>query len=157
MIYLEYERLKEKYYLAQRWFDQALTEQERLITKTMPSAISYDKDSVQSSPSSNMLDDYVIEMEEKRVKEKIERMRLLVDSRESLLNSKEKELRKSHDKFDKIYVNHFIDGLSPKSIAKALNYSISQVYRMIEAIKSAIRKDATKCEKKCANMKTEKN
>lgn len=147
MIFLEYERAKIKYYTAQMWFEEALSEQERLITKTMPSAITYNKPNVKSSPKGNALDDYVIAKEEKRIDRKISRMRKLMDDREKILKVKEQELRKSHDKLDLVYLNWRIDGLSPEEIAKALNYSKSQVYRMIGNIKSLIRKDATKCEK----------
>lgn len=147
MVFLDYEREKIKYYKAQEWFDEALNEQERLITRTMPSAIRYNKPVVQSSPDGNVMDDYVIAMEEKRIKRKIAHRRQLLEDRERLLSIKEKELRKSHDKIDIVYVNWKIDGQSPEQISEALHYSKSQVYRMIGGIKSAIRKDATKCEK----------
>lgn len=147
MVFLDYEREKIKYYKAQEWFDEALNEQERLITRTMPSAIRYNKPVVQSSPDGNVMDDYVIAMEEKRIKRKIAHRRQLLEDRERLLSIKEKELRKSHDKMDIVYVNWKIDGHSPEEISEGLHYSKSQVYRMIGGIKSAIRKDATKCEK----------
>lgn len=147
MIFLDYERAKIKYYKAQSWFDDALTEKERLMTKTMPSAIRYDKANVKSTPNGNVLDDYVISMEEKKINKKIASRRHLLEDRERLLSLKEKELRKSHDKMDIVYVNWKIDGLSPEEISEALHYSKSQVYRMIGGIKSAIRKNATKCEK----------
>ena len=147
MVFLDYEREKIKYYKAQEWFDEALNEQERLITRTMPSAIRYNKPVVQSSPDGNVMDDYVIAMEEKRIKRKIAHRRQLLEDRERLLSIKEKELRKSHDKMDIVYVNWKIDGQSPEQISEALHYSKSQVYRMIGGIKSVIRKDATKCEK----------
>lgn len=147
MLFLDYERAKIKYYKAQMWFEEALSEQERLLTKTMPSAISYNKPNVKSSPNGNVLDDYVIAKEEKRIDKKISRMRKLMDDREKILTVKEMELRKSHDKMDLVYVKWKIDGQSPEEISEALHYSKSQVYRMIGGIKSVIRKDATKCEK----------
>lgn len=147
MLFLEYERAKIKYYKAQMWFENALSEQERLITKTMPSAITYNKPNVKSSPKGNALDDYVIAKEEKRIDKKISRMRKLMDDREKILKVKEQELRKSHDKMDLVYTKWKIDGQSPEEISEVLHYSKSQVYRMIGGIKSAIRKDATKCEK----------
>lgn len=152
MVFLEYEREKRKFEKAQEWFDDALNEQERLITKTMPSAIRYNKPNVQSSQEGNVLDDYLIAMEEKKIKRKIAHRRQLLEDRERLLIIKEKELRKSHDKMDVIYVFWKIDGQSPEAISEALHYSKSQVYRVIGGIKSAIRKDATKCEKKYDKM-----
>ena len=152
MVFLEYEREKRKFEKAQEWFDEALNEQERLITKTMPSAIRYNKPNVQSSQDGSVLDDYLIAMEEKKVKRKIANRRKLLEDRERLLTIKEKELRKSHDKMDVIYVHWNLDGQSPESISESLHYSKSQVYRVIGGIKSAIRKDATKCEKKYDKM-----
>lgn len=147
MVFLDYERAKIKYYKAQEWLDEALNEQEKLMTRTMPSAINYQKPVVQNSPDGNVFDDYLIAKEEKKVKRKIAQRRQLLEDRERLLILKEKELRKSHDKMDIVYVNWKIDGQSPEAISEALHYSKSQVYRMIGGIKSAIRKDATKCEK----------
>ena len=143
MVFLEYEREMRKFEKAQEWFDEALNEQERLITKTMPSAIRYDKTNVKVSPDGNVLDDYLIGMEEKKIKRKIAHRRQLLQDRERLLTIKEKELRKSHDKMDMVYVHWKLLGQSPEAISEALHYSKSQVYRMIGGIKSTIRKDAT--------------
>ena len=146
MIYLEYERFKVKYLEIQNKYNEILTEKENLFTKTQPNAIRYDKESVQGGQPVNGFDEYLIEKESKRIDERLREARQLLDDREKLLRLKEDELRKSRDIINKIYVLKYIDGMHPKKIADSLNYSRSQVYRMLNSIKSAIRKDATKCD-----------
>ena len=59
----------------------------------------------------------------------------------------EKELRLSNDKADVVYCLKFVDGVGTTAIAKRLNYSKSQVYRVLDRIKIEIRKDGKKCDK----------
>ena len=152
MGFLEYERAKNKYVEAQKRFDEVLTEKERLLTRTLPSAIRYDKDVVQSSPTDSPLDDYIIQMEQKELYERIKELRAVLEGRERLLQIAEQELRKSHDKMDIIYLRKYVDRWHPHKISKDLNYSKSQVYRLLSQIQTLIKKDATKCDKKCANI-----
>ena len=142
MIYLDYEECKIKYAQLQIQFNQVLTEKERLFTRTLPNAIRYDKDHVQSSPDSNVLEDYVVALEESKIDESLGRLRQLLEDRERLLELKEKELRKSRDKDDKIYRFRFLDGYGINKIARTLNYSKSQVYRILSQI-----------EKRCDKMR----
>lgn len=144
MIYLEYERYKAKYLEAQRWLNDVLTEQERLFTKTLPNAIRYDKVNVQVSVGTNNIEEYIIAMQEKGIDKRLEECKKILDDRSKLLKMKEEELRKSPDTIDKLYYFKFVDGLSPNQIAKTLNYSKAQVYRMLNQIKSEILKDETK-------------
>lgn len=139
MVYLEYERYKKRFSDVQHIFECMLLEKEMIFTRTQPNAIRYDKDAVHSSINSNMLEQYVIELEETKIDAKLEPIRQILIDRHRLLMLKEQELRKSGNKYDKIYVNYFIDDLSIKDIAKALNYSISQVYRIIEKIRLKIK------------------
>lgn len=131
MIYTEYELCKFKYMELQKRFDAVLTEKERLFTKTQPNAITYDKDHVQMSHDGNVLEDYVIALETGEIDKKIDNLRGLLDDRGKLLRLKEEELRKSTCREDKIYVMRFLDGMNVGLIAKRLNYSNSQVNRII--------------------------
>jgi hypothetical protein len=139
MVYLEYERYKARFYAAQKMFEDALLEKERLFTKTQPNAITYDRDPVQTSPNPNILDDYVIALETERIDERLEPYRVLLKDRECLLDLKERELRKSPDRYDKIYVCKYLDGMSTNRITKALNYSRAQVYRILKQISKKIK------------------
>lgn len=140
MVYVEYEIYKSRFRTAQMWFDDALLEKERLFTKTQPSAITYDRDIVQSSPSGDILDNYVISLEEKKINDKIEPFRQMLIDRERLLIIKEAELRRSPDKYDKIYVMKYLEGWSIGRICKQMNYSRSQVYKILDSITKKIRK-----------------
>lgn len=152
MVFLEYERYLRRFEAAQAALEQALNEQEILVTKTLPRAIRYDKASVQGSASENPMDDYLVEMEVKRIKKRIAYAKQLFDDRERLLKVKENDLKRSTDKLDKVYVHYKLLGENPATISHDLNYSKSQVYRMIESIHTTLRKDATKCDKMRKNM-----
>lgn len=141
MLYLEYERAKARFYASQKMFEKALLEKERLFTITQPKAITYDKDTVQTSPKGDILDNYLIALEEEKIEEKLAPVRRLLKDRERLLDIKERELRESPDRHDKVYVCRFLEGMSIRSIAKALNYSKSEIYRTLQSIKKHINKD----------------
>ena len=141
MLYLDYERAKARFYASQKMFESALLEKERLFTITQPKAITYDKDTVQTSPNGDVLDNYVIALEEEKIEEKLAPIRRLLKDRERLLYIKERELRESPDRHDKVYVCRFLEGMSIRGIAKNLNYSKSEIYRTLQSIKKHINKD----------------
>lgn len=135
MIYIEYEQYRCKYLDLQEQFNHFLTEKERILTRTLPNAIRYDKDKTSSSLDGNPLEDYVIELEESKVDESLDRIRQLLEDRERLLQLKEKELRMSQDVYDRIYRMKYLDCMGINKIAKIMHYSRSQVYRILENIK----------------------
>lgn len=135
MIYIEYEQYRCKYLDLQEQFNHFLTEKERILTKTLPNAIRYDKDKTSSSLDGNPLEDYVIELEESKVDESLDRIRQLLEDRERLLQLKERELRMSQDVYDRIYRMKYLDCMGINKIAKIMHYSRSQVYRILENIK----------------------
>ena len=139
MIYPEYEEAKARYIEAQRIFSEALWEKERLFTMTQPNAIRYDKDKVQISPSGSILDKYVEALEEQGIDEKLTTFRQLLDDRERLLKIKECDLRASSDRFDRVYSMKFLDGMSINQIAKRMNYSRRQVYRIFNEIRRGMK------------------
>ena len=140
MLYLEYERAKANFRSAQVMFEEALLEKERLFTITQPKAITYDKDVIQTSPCGDILDRYVIALEDEHIEEKLRPFRELVMNRESLLDVKERELRKSADVFDKMYVYRFLEGMSIRGISKIMNYSRAQTYKKLQSIQKKIKK-----------------
>ena len=132
--YLEYEQTKDNLERAKKLFAKAILEKERLITKTMPSAITYDKDTVMSSRDDNPLESYIISSETKHVDELIAKYRQSLSDWSVLLEYQEKELRKSKDKYDIIYTMKCIDCMGINKIARIMNYSKSQVYRILKQI-----------------------
>lgn len=135
MVYPEFELYKARYLSLQEQFNVILTEKERLITKTMPSAITYDKDKTSASPSDNPLEDYVISLEEKQIDIKLDKIGTLLELRKKLLECKEQELRLSPDKYDRIYKYRFIEGMGVKKISRIMGYSRAQIYKDLEKIK----------------------
>lgn len=134
MIYKTYEEYKNRYYMTQQNYNDLLTEKERLFVRTQPNAIRYDKLNVKSSPNSNVLEDYVIEKEKKQLDRRIAEMKVLLDDRRNLMLLKEAELRKSKDMYDRIYKMRYLEDMSVERIAKKVNYSVSQVYRILTKI-----------------------
>lgn len=132
--YLEYEQTKDNLERAKKLFAKAILEKERLITKTMPSAITYDKDTVMSSRDDNPLESYIISSETKHVDELIAKYRQSLSDWSVLLEYQEKELRKSKDKYDIIYTMKCIDCMGINKIARIMSYSKSQVYRILKQI-----------------------
>lgn len=135
MIYLEYEATKQRYGEIKAKFESVLREKEELFTRTLPSAIKYDKDQVQVSRNENSLEEYMIQCEQKHIEERLASLRQLLDDWSRLVMLKEIELRKSPCIEDKIYTFRFLDGMSMKQIGKILNYSKSQVYRLVKELR----------------------
>lgn len=138
--YMEYERVKGKYARLQEQFCKILLEKERLMTRTMPSAIRYDKDKVQNAVDDNPLEDYVISVEEKGLDAKIARFRTLLDDWKMMLDVKEQELRKSKDIINRVYVCRYLDGYSVNRMCRALHYEKSRIYQFLEDIENKIGK-----------------
>ena len=131
MVFLEYEQYKAKYLDALGIYNEILMEKERIMTKTMPSAIRYDKDITTTGvPEDNPLESYVMELEKLKIDERLEQVKSIVDDRLKLLNYKKDELMMSQDIHDKVYRMKFIEGYGINRIAKVLHYSRAQIYRI---------------------------
>ena len=135
MIYPDYEKTKWKYNHLQEIFASILLEKEGLFTKALPNAIRYDKDRVQTTIDANPLEEYVISVEDKGIDDRLDDLRQRISDWEILLEFKERQLRKSPDRWDRIYVLRFLDGCSVKKICKIMNYSRSQVYKILTQMK----------------------
>lgn len=138
-VYIDYETYRVKYLEIQSQYNEILTEKENLFTKTQPNAIRYDKVSVQGGKLDNGFDEYLIAKEKAHIDARLIEARQLLEDRERLLKLKEKELRASKDKLDLIYCMRFVDCKRPYAIARALNYSESQIYRILDKIQRDIR------------------
>lgn len=134
-IYPKYEITKCRYDRIQEQFASVLLEKEGLFTKALPNAIRYDKDRVQTTVEGNVLEEYVISLEEKDIDAKLDALRQSLSDWEILLEIQEGILRKSPDRYDRIYVLKYLDGCSIKKICKIMNYSRSQLYKILNQIK----------------------
>lgn len=139
-VYKDYEIYKKLYYSMQNTYNKLLLEKERLFTKTLPDAIRYDSESVEGGKSENEFDEYMSALEDSKIDQRIQEAKQLLFERERLLLIKEKELRQSKDKYDVVYRMRFIDEIKPASIALALSYSESQIYRILDKIQKELRR-----------------
>ena len=138
MIYIEYVEYKQKYYAAQKKYNEILNEKEKLFAKTQPSAIPTDKEIVSGGKPSNAFDNYLIAKEKKKIDERLEEANSILEDREKLLKLKEEELRHSKDWHDKIYTYYYIDKLSVTKIGMRVPYSRAQIFRILRIIKKNI-------------------
>lgn len=139
MLYLEYEDFKAKYLETQRKYDEILSEKEELFQRTQPTAMNIDKERVSGGTKSNPFESYLIAKEKKQIDERLAEVKGLLDDREKLLNLKLEELRYSNAIEDKIYRMRHIDRIRIYKIARMVNYSEAQVYRILANIAENIK------------------
>ena len=132
--YTDYESYLVRYEYIQMQFVRVLLEKEKLLTRTLPSAIRYDKDKVQNTIDDNPLEDYIISVEEKELDVKIARLRRHLDDWRVLMDVKEGELRKSQVLIDRVYVMKYLDGLSVNKICRILHYEKTRIYELLTEI-----------------------
>lgn len=138
MIYIEYHEYKNKYYVAQKEYDNILSEKEELFVKTQPKATDYDKEKVSGGSPSNTFDNYLIIKEKKQLDERLKEARSILEDRIKLLKLKEEELKQSKEWLDIIYTCYFIDKLSIRKISKKIPFSTTEIFRKIKIIRKNI-------------------
>lgn len=148
MLYVEHNDYRNKQLEAQRKYDEILSEKERLFDKTQPRSIKYDIEKVSGGNATNRFDDYLAAKEQKKIDERLEEIKSILDERTRLLNLKEQELRTSKDWYDKIYIYFYLENLSVAQIQFKVPYGRTQIYRIINRINSRCfythKKDGTK-------------
>ena len=139
MIYEVYEEYKTKYYETQNEYDKVLSEKEKLFRMTQPGAVKFDKEIVSGGVVDNMFERYLILKEEKKIDQRLEEIKSILDDRERLLKLKEQELKSSTSVQDKIYRYRYIDKLKVYKIAKLVGYSEPQIYRILKTIRNNLK------------------
>ena len=143
MRYLEHRRRYIEYKQAQDDLNEILNEWIVAFQRTMPK-ISYG-DKVQGNPS-NKTEEYVIEIENKRLRERSKVAEEIMHQKGILLDIAEKDLRKSKNIYDLIYTMKYVDELRPKDLYRKLdlmgmNYSRSHIYEIIKRIRLTTGRD----------------
>lgn len=136
--YIKYEEYKRNYHNTQETFNDLLNEQERLFSITQPQSTSYDKDKTNGGKISNAFDNYVIAKQESDIDRRLAEARSILKDRKLLLDSKEEELLKSKDWYDKIYVLRYINKKTIRQIEKEIPLSKSEIDRKIKKIAKSI-------------------
>lgn len=139
MLYIEYHEYRDKYYDAQKKYDEVLSEKESLFARTQPKATQYDKEVVSGGSPSNTFDEYLIAKEKKQIDERLKEAKSILDDRERLLKLKEEELRHSKDWIDIIYVYYYIEKLSMRKISKRIPFSTTEIYRKVGIIRKNVK------------------
>ena len=142
MLYVEYEKYLNRFRSTQAKVDEILTEKEAIFLKTQTQGIRYDLEKITGGAYTNIFESYVIDLEKKKIDERLQEAKSLLEERKMLLDLKERELRNSKELYDKIYRMRYIDNLSPYNIGERIGYSTSQVYRILDKI-NKILKNAT--------------
>lgn len=147
-LYIEFERISNKYSALQKAFTDTLLEKERLFMQTLPGAIRYDKDKVQTTADGSPLEDYVVNVDTKELDAKLARYRSLLDDWKVIMEVKEAELRKSKDIYSRIYVLRYLDNYSVARISRILHYNRQWIYKKIKRMWQM----ATKSDNTCDTM-----
>ena len=133
-LYIQYERFKNRYLDAQRMYDTILSEKEELFAKTQPKTVAYDKEKISGGHGKDAFEQYIIDLERKKITQRLNEIKSLMDDRGHLLELKEEELRQSKDLYDRIYSLRYLDHRKPEMIAHNIGYSVSQIYRILTTI-----------------------
>ena len=130
MVYLEYIAVLGRYLDAQKVYESILVEKETLFQRTQPKSANMEDDKVKGTHTGNTFEDYVIAKEKKQLDQRLDEARSILDDRGKLVNLKLEELRQSNAIEDKIYRYRHIDYMAMWKIARLVNYSEMQVYRI---------------------------
>jgi len=135
VLYIEYSNCKKKLVEAQKRFARILEEKEELFNITQPQGTNYDKELVDGGSKENVFDKYLEMKEVKEIDKRLDEARAILNDRKILEKNKKEELLQSNDVKDKIYVHKFLEHLSYNQIAKSVNYSEREVYRVVKKMR----------------------
>lgn len=139
MLYLDYKRYQLNYLEAQETVNAILDEKTVLFQKTQPKSSISETERVDGGTPVNKIEEYVIEMEQRHINERLAEAKTLMMERQDLLRQKEIELRASKDTNDVIYVLKCLENMSPRDISQQIIYSEAQVYRILKNIRKNVK------------------
>ena len=140
MLYLDYEDAKESYKKALGDYEAILAEKEALFRKTQPRAVQFDKEKVKGGKPSNPFESYLVQKEKRRIDERLDEAKKILNERLRLLNEAGKALYESRELEDKVYRMRYVERFRVRRIAKNLNYSEAQVFRILKKIQSELKR-----------------
>ena len=141
MLYLEYEKCKRKKQRLLDEYKRLLREKEAIFTKTQPKAIRYDADRVQESHDGNKLENYILEMEQKRIDERLKEVQSYIEGLDKIAETLIVDMQTSNVKEDRFYVLRCVLGKKMSEIVAATNYSEPYIYKRLAIIKKNIEKN----------------
>lgn len=146
MKYLEHRKTYLKYLQATQIVQNILDEQTLLFQLTQPKSSVTDGERVSGGSVMPKADQYVIGMEEGRIRERLQEAKSILYERQALLSQAEADLRRSEHTYDIIYTARWVDQYNFKRMQKILQskgvyYSRSQLYNIIKRISRQIERD----------------
>lgn len=148
MIYIEYAHIKKKCSDAEIMLEKILSDKDELFQRTQPRSLmgeyerEHDKRITVASKGGtkvNQIEQYVIEVEERGINERLLEAKSIVEDWRAVLMAKEQELRKSKHIDDELYVMRFLDHKRVRDIARATHYSKSQIYKKLQLISEKVK------------------
>ena len=138
-LYLDHRKHYLLYKEAERTLEEVLNEYEVISQKVQPknSLAEHEREFSKevilpaSGRKMNKADEYVIAMEQRKIRERLYDAKIILNERKELLEIKEQELRRSRDIYNLIYLLKWVDGLKADAIVEKTGYSRSQVYNII--------------------------
>ena len=142
-MYLEHNKRWNEYIQAQQDLQEVLDEWEVVFQRTQPK-VKYGEHT--SGSPVNKVEEYVIEVERRQLRKRIEDAKEVINAKKELLDIAEEQLRKSRDIYDLIYTKKWVDHKRPKDIYRELDftgmsYSRSHIYVVIKRIRQQIGRD----------------
>lgn len=142
-MYLEHNKRWNEYIQAQQDLQNVLDEWEVVFQRTQPK-VKYGEHT--SGSPVNKVEEYVIEVERRQLRKRIEDAKEVINAKKELLDIAEEQLRKSRDIYDLIYTKKWVDHKRPKDIYRELDfmgmsYSRSHIYVVIKRIRQQIGRD----------------
>lgn len=134
--YREHIREYIEYLDAQAVLNEVVDAYDAAFQRTQPHSPCYY--GVKTDSRKNRVEEFVIEVESKDLKRRIEDAQMILNLKTEMLKLKESELRKSADVYDTVYVAKWIDHKTVNEITRKLGYSQSQVYEIIKRIKKDV-------------------
>ena len=138
MIYIQYERIKQKYRVSQDNYEELIREKEDLFSLTQPKSQQTDTERVSGGQRENAYDKYLIRQEQSNIEERLEAAKEIMEIRKQMLEQKRAELEASEDVMDRLYYMKYIKRMRAKEICDVIGYSRSQTTRYLKLIRSAI-------------------
>lgn len=142
-MYLEHNKRWNEYQQAQQDLKEVLDEYEVVFQRTQPK-VKYGEHT--SGSSVNKTEEYVIEVERRNLKRRIEDAKAIAETKKYLLDLAERDLRKSKDLYDLVYTMRWVDGQKVRYIQRKLDFigigcSRGHIYEVIKRIKLTTGRD----------------
>ena len=137
LVYLEYCEAELYLWIAYRDLQNVLNEEAVIFQRTQPKSPVLDGERVDGGKFENKDDAYVMDMEQKHIKERVDEAQKLYDTRKKMLEDKEIELKESKEVEDQIYIR-WIHGEKVSQIAKELYYCETHIYRYLKRMRKSI-------------------